>query len=178
MRAAPRLALLLVGLVPACTEPNPSYDPDAAAALCERGQRRCGAAGQTQVCVPQSDDLLVWTDDYCPSGAVCAGGVCAPPAGAAACARDADCGADVCVVFVQGSTLGRFCAPATGTAAGSAPCATHADCRSGLCQLGTGGKTCFSACTETTDCTGAPTCQDAEVTVSGIRGTIRGCLTP
>ena len=60
----------------------------------------------------------------------------------------------------------------------AAPCATHADCRSGLCQTATGGKICFAACAETTDCTGTLPCQDAEVTVSGIHGTIRGCLTP
>ena len=177
MRAAP-LALVTCALAAACTEPNPNFDPDAAAALCQRGQRRCGPAGQSQVCVPQSDDVLVWTDDYCPMGAVCAAGRCGPPAGAASCARDADCGADLCVVFVDGTTLGRFCAPATGTQAGSGACATHADCRSGLCQTATGGKICFAACTDTIDCTGDRTCQDAKVTVSGISGTIRGCLTP
>lgn len=178
MRPAPLLALLLLALAPACTEPNPNYDPDAAAALCESGQRRCGPAGQTQVCVPQPDSALAWTDDYCPAAAVCASGLCGPPVGAPACERDADCGADLCVVFVQAGTLARCCAPATGTQAGSAPCATHAECRSGLCQTGSGGKLCFAACAETTDCSGALTCQDAEVTVSGIRGTIRGCLTP
>ena len=177
MRAA-LFALVPFVLAPACTEPNPNYDPDAAAALCERGQRRCGPAGQTQVCVPQTEDVLVWTDDYCPADAVCAAGLCGPPAGAGTCERDADCGADLCVVFVEGPTLGRFCAPATGSQAGSAPCATHADCRSGLCQTATGGKICFAACADTTDCTGTLTCQDAEVTVSGIRGTIRGCLPP
>jgi hypothetical protein len=178
MRAAGLSAVLFLLVAPACTEPNPNYDPDAAAALCASGQRRCGPAGQTQVCIPQSQGELVWTDDYCPAGAACAAGRCGPPAGAPACARDADCGADVCVVFVDGTTLGRFCAPATGPQAGSAPCATHAECRSGLCQTGTGGKVCFAACAETTDCTGTFACQDAEVTVSGIHGTIRGCLTP
>lgn len=178
MRAAPLLPLLLL-LAPACTEPNPNYDPDAAAALCESGQRRCGPTGQTpQVCIPQSDDALVWTDDYCPSGAQCVAGHCAPPTGAASCVRDADCGADLCVVFVDGAALVRVCAPATGAQAGSAPCATHADCRSGLCQSGSGGKICFSACAESSDCTGSLTCQDAKVTVSGISGTIRGCLNP
>ncbi len=177
MRAAALLSLVLL-LAPACTEPNPNYDPDAAAALCESGQRRCGPVGQTQVCIPQSPEELVWTDDYCPTGAQCVDGRCGPPAGATACVRDADCGADLCVVFVQGSTLARFCAPATGTLAGSAPCATHADCRSGLCQSGSGGKVCYAACADTSDCTGTLTCQDAQVTVSGIGGTIKGCLNP
>jgi len=179
MRAASLLGLAILALASGCTEPNPNYDPDAAAALCLSGQRRCGPAGQTQVCVPQSDDVLVWTDDYCPNAAVCAAGSCGPPAGAATCQRDADCGADLCVVFVHDGVLGTYCAPATGPQAGSAPCAEHAECRSGLCQTpGSGGKICFAACAETTDCTGALTCQAAEVTVSGIRGTIRGCLTP
>jgi hypothetical protein len=177
MRAA-LLALVPVVLAPACTGPNPNYDPDAAAALCERGQRRCGAGGQTQVCVPQTADELVWTDDYCPNAAVCAEGRCGPPAGATSCARDTDCGADLCVVFVEGATLARFCAPATGSQAGSAPCAAHADCRSGLCQTANGGKICFSACADESDCSGDRTCQDAQVTVSGISGTIRGCLPP
>jgi hypothetical protein len=177
MRAALLALVALLG-APACTGPNPNYDPDAAAALCERGQRRCGASGQTQVCIPQTGDELLWTDDYCPNAAVCAAGRCGPPAGAASCGRDADCGADLCVVFVAGTTLATSCAPATGTQAGSAPCAEHTDCRSGLCQMGTGGKICFAACAETTDCPDDLTCQAAEVTVSGIRGTIRGCLTP
>ena len=63
MRAA-LFALVPFVLAPACTEPNPNYDPDAAAALCQSGQRRCGQAGQTHVCVPLSSSVLVWTDDY------------------------------------------------------------------------------------------------------------------
>jgi hypothetical protein len=176
MRAAWLALLLLLG--GACTAANPDYDPDAAAALCQSGQRRCSAAGQTEVCVPQGDEL-VWTADYCPAGAVCTAGRCGPPDGAAACQRDADCGAELCVVFVSDATLGRFCAPATGTQAGGAACADHGDCRSGLCQKQAHGPMlCYTACADDGDCDAARTCQDTEVTVSGIRATIRGCMVP
>jgi hypothetical protein len=165
-----------LGAAFACTGPNPNYDADAAALFCTGGERRCGPAGP-QVCAAQADGGYAWSDDFCPRGARCVDGRCAPPEGAAACTRNADCGADVCVVFVSGSSLGRFCAPATGTVIGGSACQSSADCMSGLCQKQASGPLlCYTACAAAGDCESGRTCQQTEVTVAGVRGTIQGCI--
>ena len=175
----PRGAVLLLGALCACTGPNPDYDADAAAAWCTGGQRRCGPQGTAQVCARQADNSYAWTDDFCPQGGVCGDGHCMPPAGATACNSDADCGAELCVVFVTGSGLGRFCAPATGTQAGGAPCDGAADCRSGLCQKQvTGPPLCYAACATPDDCVSGHTCQATDVTITGVRGQVQGCMVP
>jgi hypothetical protein len=170
---------VLLGASFACTEPNPDYDPDAAAALCTGGQRRCGATGTPQVCARQADNRYAWTDDFCPQGGGCDAGRCTPPAGAAACSRDADCGAELCVVFASGTGLGRFCAPATGTQAGGAPCAGAPDCRSGLCQKQVSGPPlCYTACAGPEDCAAGHECLATDVTITGVRGQAEGCMVP
>ncbi|HEY3355163.1 MAG TPA: hypothetical protein VGQ83_18060 [Polyangia bacterium] len=165
-----------LGAVAACTGANPDYDPDAASAICTGGQRRCGAAGP-EVCAQQASGGYDWAQDFCPAGGRCDNGHCAAPAGATACVRNADCGAQVCVVFVSGAGLGRFCAPATGSIIGGGACQTSSDCLSGLCQKqATGGALCYTACAEAGDCNGGRTCQQADVTITGVRGTIQGCM--
>jgi len=174
-----RIPVLAVMWMAACTEPNPNYDPDAAAALCTNGQRRCGPDGTPQVCTPDDAEHASWKEDFCPKGAVCDQGRCLPPLGASACQRDADCGANVCALFVADGGLSGFCVPATGTQAGGDPCATHADCRSGLCVApGTSGKVCYAACAVNEDCPRRMECHEISVTVSGIRDTVLGCTLP
>jgi hypothetical protein len=175
-----RLAVaVVVALGWGCTQANPEYDPDAAAAACTSGQRRCAVDNRPQVCVRQADGTDAWADDFCPRGGKCQDGHCAPPAGAMGCSRNSDCGAEVCVVFVSGIGLGRFCAPVTGTQLGGSPCGDPRDCSSGMCQTqGHGAPLCYFACAGQDDCTGAFSCTSAEVTISGVRGQVEGCMLP
>lgn len=168
---------LALGAAWACTEPNPDYDPDAAAALCSGGERRC-SGDRPQVCAQSGEDYS-WTDDYCPAGGGCAEGRCVPPAGAPACQRDADCGANVCVAFAAGGGIARYCAPATGTLPGGAACQEPTDCQSGLClRQSTGPAQCDLACAGPEDCDQTHTCQETDVTITGQRGKLRGCMVP
>jgi hypothetical protein len=171
------LALVaLIGAAGGCTGANPDYDPDAAAAVCTAGDRQCGPAGP-QVCVRQADGSGAWSDDFCPTGGGCQDGFCAPPAGATTCVRNADCGAELCVVFVAAGGLARYCAPATGTVMSGSACQASAECMTGLCQgQSSGSALCYAACGDSTDCDNGRTCTAADVTVTGVRGAVQGCM--
>jgi hypothetical protein len=171
--------LLCACLASACTEPNPDYDADAAAALCAGGERRCGPTSKPQVCTKLDDGSYAWSDEFCANGGTCESGRCEAPAGAAACVRDSDCGGLLCVPFASQTELGHFCAPPTGSLPGGTTCQSSPDCRSALCQRQTSGSAlCFTACDTTADCPGDLQCVDADATITGVRGKLRGCLAP
>jgi hypothetical protein len=84
-----------------------------------------------------SGDLATHCDRPCPPTSSCAGGICAPPVGAAACMRTSDCaGGAVCNEFNMNGMLHGFCTPPIGGGGSAAHCdgaGYDLTCATGIC---------------------------------------------
>jgi len=167
-------SLLILLILMACTEPNPSYDPDFVPP-CRAGELRCENTSQLFICAPDESGANVWTlQKTCWSGTVCDTAWCAPD-NAPACGLPSDCtrAGDVCTVLISDEKLENHCIPAPnpqGREPGRA-CARHEDCQSGWCFR----RTCYHPCAVSQDCPFSEECVDLNVTVDHIQGAIRGC---
>lgn len=179
-RLIPLLAPLLAVSLAACTERNPTFDPDGGP-ICIAGERQCDpGALSIEICTEDATGFVPLRDCY--DGSQCEDGLCMPGAGATACGRAADCTAtsDECTVLVnplQPDRLGTWCLPAPhvlGRPGGQA-CSVHEECRSGWCFR----QVCFEACQAASDCTNTQhQCVRLNVTVDGVRDSynIQGCV--
>lgn len=171
MRGA-TVALLGIALC-SCTDANPDYlDPESA---CRAGQRGCVG---TRPVLCQSDGTLATV--ACPTGAACAGGSCVQTASAPPCFSDRDCsGGRVCGAVVDATRPGvisTFCIAPEGLTEGVQACRGPQECRTALCLPAASGATlCYRACQSDGDCSAGTRCNNVEVEITGVRGTIRGC---
>ena len=164
-------SVLLASCLCACTAVNPDYLGSTA---CIEGQRGC--VGSRPVACG-SDRAL--RSAACQSGAACADGRCVAPASAAPCFSDKDCmGGRVCTALVDSTrpaVISTFCLPPEGITDGAEACRGAQECRSGLC-VGSGAQpVCLRACQRDSDCSAGTRCQNFDVEITGVRGTIHGC---
>jgi hypothetical protein len=173
-------ALLVVGVLFGCTEPNPGYQPtpttpDGTPPECQPSERQCSGR-ITQVCSGAGSWL---NERLCPEDSSCKAGVCVPSG--ERCASEASCGVGrACSVFVDpanSSALATFCINTVGLKAGTMPCTGDEQCRSGFCLQRGPLSICFRACQERSDCTGKDQrCQTVYLTVNGVQGGVKSCV--
>src|SRR4051794_27787576 len=175
-----QMATLAVGLA-ACTAHNPDYSPMVTG--CTAGERTC-SGGRPVECDASGDCGTLLANARCPAGGGCANGRCIPPMPAHPCQRDADCmDGLVCTPFVDqtGVQLAGFCVAPEGVTPGGEPCTAARECRSDLC-VSTGGmgsrQECLLACQGDGDCPSSQKCRKYSVTLTGVKGTIKGCGPP
>jgi hypothetical protein len=170
----PRAACLLVSLLCACTEANPSYDPGVAP--CSPGTRSCDG-DKLMVCVNADPEPTLELEQTCTAPSVCKDGACVP--NSAACPPPCT-GNQVCAVFVVEGRVATYCSQPLGAKEPGQLCSTHAQCQSGLCVSGGKYPVCFRPCTgKNRECTNVMVpmhCIDAKVTVGGVAGTVAACV--
>lgn len=175
-------AAVLVFSSAGCSRTNEAYDKytEAGALFCLPGERQCNSQ-MAQVCIPTGGDAQ-WSyvdERKCPGGSSCDKGFCVPAGNK--CDSNAQCtGSKVCTIFVEPSqkkTLVTYCATKVGTKTGGQTCSEHNQCDTGSC-LGQGSaRECFRACGGGS-CPKGTTCSNLTVTVHGVKGAIKACVTP
>lgn len=175
-RWAPAPALLLWALG-SCTAPNPDQVSGSGGGSCVGGRRGCIGARPVE-CPSGGGSLAVAS---CPSGATCDHGLCLPPAGAAFCITDGDCDhGRVCTAVVDPQVRGvlsSYCLPPEGVTGGAAPCSDDRECQTNLCVGPTpAARVCLRTCRLDTECPSGSGCRALAATITGVAGTVHGCV--
>src|SRR5262249_33079307 len=130
-----------------------------------------------QVCGHDANDAIIFIEEPCPIGSLCASGQCAPSPGATACVKQSDCpSGQACVPLVDSGALTSVCVtsqPAPQIAGAS--CSQDSDCQTYHCLQLAQGRYCLLACGNDLHCPATLHCRTLNATISGVQGMVGSC---